>query len=1135
MRQIFWISIFIFTLILSKNTFSQVIWQENFDVPDKGVWADSTGAIHTDFAEIAWTLGYEGCIFSDEKDYAKTVASTTYRRFEVVDSDGEVVWSSERIDISAYDGVNLSLDASETGNNALEENKYLKAYYRLNDGEEIPFSPVFEALGDWGTTLHLTQEKLAGESLQLVVRMKSTYTGDKVIIDNVEVTAIDSSNYKPTHLKVIQSPLFTFTEDTTLISAVALNVNNSAIVDSTFKLKFESAEIQIAQQWFSQGIYYWGVVVTDANGPLHYTISDEKGMLEKVDSSIVYFNRDDAELIADFEGSSHQGWEMNSDWEISSANPIAGDQSIKHALDNVAGTSMLSYVDNAFKLSEAEYLFSFKLKNGNWDPSASNRFYVMLNSNRETSKNVGYAVGVNVDGSSDLVALWKVKNGIPVELMAETQLEWNENMTAQIDVIRSAMGDWVINATDLLTGQTSSAIAFDQEFLLINEISLIFEYSATRAGLLWFDDLVVIGQNAAPFIANAEVIAEGTFQIFFNEAIKMDQFNIENIQLTSRDGLDYPIESMEKIDSTSVIIHAASASEPYLTVKVNLISDLDGETTIENSLVFENSLPATTFDVIINEIMADPTPRVGLPEAEYLELHNQSTHFVQLGQWTLFVRNTNFTLPTYLIAPGEYLIVCDDEFEPSMKNFGNVLGMSNFPALLNSGASVKISNADEDLIDEINYTDEWYFDNDKSNGGYSLERMDMNRHCGQRGNWTASTDPKGGTPGQPNSVIGVNEDISAPVFMFIDIVSSRQLMLFFDEPLDSITAQLISNYRIEDLGIKNIVYHPGKLNVEIELSEPIQLNTQYEFIVLQMADECGNYATELSLPFSMVALEAGQILINEVLYNPFTGGADFVEFYNNSGLNVDLSELKLATRDELLNLKSVYRLSELHAPFAPGEILAFTTDTLNIVQNYPVPFPDQLRQMSKFPAFNNEAGRVVLLNDSLMVLDEFVYTESLQSKWLSDMDGVSLERLSLEHETNDPANWQSASSLVGYATPGYKNSQSEIAPDQLLNIELESEVVSPNGDGYHDELVIKFRLDQLEYIANVYIFDAYGHEVKRLTNNDLLGNNMELVYDLRNANGQLLSMGAYVIFTELVHLELKKQVFKNAFLITDKM
>ncbi len=60
--------------------------------------------------------------------------------------------------------------------------------------------------------------------------------------------------------------------------------------------------------------------------------------------------------------------------------------------------------------------------------------------------------------------------------------------------------------------------------------------------------------------------------------------------------------------------------------------------------------PASRYEVIITEIMADPSPAVGLPNAEYVELKNSSGRTLNLQGWRLVTRTSRsgpFPITTY--------------------------------------------------------------------------------------------------------------------------------------------------------------------------------------------------------------------------------------------------------------------------------------------------------------------------------------------------------------------------------------------------------------------------------------------------------------------------------------------------------
>lgn len=168
---------------------AQEIWRESFLVSNKGIWGSDEGRIISDFSGItSWTLIYDETELNLENpgDYAKTVA-TSGGRFEVCDIDGEVVWVSELINISAFEKVDVQLTAAETGSGANVATKYLKAFYKIDGSEEIQFDENYENAGNWGSA-QVVSKGLSGNSLQIICYISNHYASDKVILDEVVVS-----------------------------------------------------------------------------------------------------------------------------------------------------------------------------------------------------------------------------------------------------------------------------------------------------------------------------------------------------------------------------------------------------------------------------------------------------------------------------------------------------------------------------------------------------------------------------------------------------------------------------------------------------------------------------------------------------------------------------------------------------------------------------------------------------------------------------------------------------------------------------------------------------------------------------------------------------------------------------------
>jgi hypothetical protein len=281
--------------------------------------------------------------------------------------------------------------------------------------------------------------------------------------------------------------------------------------------------------------------------------------------------------------------------------------------------------------------------------------------------------------------------------------------------------------------------------------------------------------------------------------------------------------------------------------------------------------------------------------------------------------------------------------------------------------------------------------------------------------------------------------------------------------------------------------------------------------------------------------EVGSILINEILFNPLSGGVDFVELVNVSEQTIPVHRLKLASRNDTLALKQIYLISTDKRYLKPGQYLVCTKDPAMIASQYFFNDPESFCAMKTLPSFSDDTGTVVLLNDSLEVLDEFSYSAKMHSPFLADKNGVSLERISLDKPTSDRKNWASAVATVGFATPGLPNSQTASGTEIQDELTPEPKAFSPNGDGYNDELAIKYSFRKPGYMANVRIFDIAGRQVKFLVKNQSLAQEGNWLWDGTTEAGQKLGIGVYIVLVEVFDQEGHRKVFKKTCTLTDRL
>jgi hypothetical protein len=152
---------------------------------------------------------------------------------------------------------------------------------------------------------------------------------------------------------------------------------------------------------------------------------------------------------------------------------------------------------------------------------------------------------------------------------------------------------------------------------------------------------------------------------------------------------------------------------------------------------------AEEYDVIISEIMADPDPVVLLPEVEYIELYNRTDKNIDLTNWTISAGTTVRTIPNCVIESQGYILLCHKDKTGLFNGVNNIIGVDGFPALTNGGTVLTIKSKQGLVINTVRYSDSWYFDNFKKNGGYSLEIIDLNNPCEGENNWRATNDVSG--------------------------------------------------------------------------------------------------------------------------------------------------------------------------------------------------------------------------------------------------------------------------------------------------------------------------------------------------------------------------------------------------------
>lgn len=551
-------------------------------------------------------------------------------------------------------------------------------------------------------------------------------------------------------------------------------------------------------------------------------------------------------------------------------------------------------------------------------------------------------------------------------------------------------------------------------------------------------------------------------------------------------------------------------------------------------------LSQNRYDIVINEIMADPSPQVSLPNNEWIELKNTTAVPVNLQNWRIGdASGQSGPMPNFTLQPDSFVIVCTGSAVAALSAFGTTISVTSFPSLDNDGDQLFIKAANGTIIHAIAYTSGWYQNDLKKEGGWTLEMIDTKNPCTGMNNWKASSSATGGTPGKKNSVEALNNDATAPQLKRAYTTDNVTIILVYDEPVDSLSGATISSYSI-DGGLTLISaasIAPLFNQVQLKAATPLQANTVYNITANNIKDCKGNMIgnankVRVGLPEDAAA---GEFIINEILFNPRSNAFDYVEFYNNSNRIFDASKLYIANRNSSGVISSIKVLSAVPFYIFPGDFIVETEDANNLSLQYLVKNPDHVLLISSPPSFPDDEGTVITLNFQGNVIDEVKYKDDWHFKLIDNAEGVAIERIDPAGVSQDAANWTSAASTSGYGTPTYKNSQYKLLSSINAVIAVTPKVFSPDNDGRDDIATIQYKVAEPGYIANITIFDASGRAVRNLVRNGTLGLEGYWNWDGLDDKGLKLPIGTYIVFTEIFNLQGKKEKFKNAVVLARKI
>lgn len=546
-------------------------------------------------------------------------------------------------------------------------------------------------------------------------------------------------------------------------------------------------------------------------------------------------------------------------------------------------------------------------------------------------------------------------------------------------------------------------------------------------------------------------------------------------------------------------------------------------------------------DIVVNEIMY--TPSGGEPE--WIELFNNSDHEINIKNWTvsdILTTPTSITIKNdFMIPPKQYTVISKDN---SITNYHRVISSTimvlNFAPLNNDRDGVVLKDNRGIVIDSVLYTNQWGGTN-----GFSLERISSTSNSNNQSNWANSKDIEQSTPGRINSITPKEFDLSVNGISFSprfptngdDVTITAKV-----KNNGTITAQNFITEFYVDSDSNNVVDKliSSVISSNLNSGDSALISSRSPIIALQRKtlvgvkiiyspdeDTLNNYFEKSIEP----GFPPNIIKINEVMYNPADGKPEWVEFLNVSSDSINIKNWLIS---DVLTTPTKNFITDQNILIAPKEFFIVARDI-----SFSSVYPEIKAKVfySNFGSLGNTSDGVVIYDFRNGIIDSLFYHSSWGGK-----KGYSLERISLDKQTNDSTNWITSLDFSG-STPDRGNSiinipfynrNTLIINEIMYNPEagngeyvefynLTPDSINIGGWKFEDENKNINRLMEVSFILppNEYFvlcsdstvinkFDLFDYQYKNITGTSSLGlvNTGELIL-LKDARGNVIDSVFY--------------------------
>lgn len=403
-------------------------------------------------------------------------------------------------------------------------------------------------------------------------------------------------------------------------------------------------------------------------------------------------------------------------------------------------------------------------------------------------------------------------------------------------------------------------------------------------------------------------------------------------------------------------------------------------------------------------------------------------------------------------------------------------------------------------IDSVLYDSKWGI---KSK---SIERRKYFDKSGDATNWGPSDTT--GTPTAINSLaayydLALSDVTLDPAGVKLIIENKGNI-----ESLKGRIDILVNDILQEDLALSTI---PPTSDIEIFVIFSIlgydpTVGDKLEIIIHSDEDiDIRNNSFDIYIPKST---KSGDVMINEIMYDVDDKHFEFIELYNNSAEDVQISNWYLANALDLKNGRYNQIITNINLPPNENAVIVCDEAIYKVVDKS---MWDRILFTKKKFNLSSTSDNINIYNEHKRLIDSIEYFDTWHEDYLSTTKNKSLEKIRPTLSSRDSNNWKTCTSESGSTILTSNSYSNNLTSEKSLSVVPNP--FAPNSASKPYAL-IEYKLPYDNALIDCDIFYTDGTLAVSLVQSKFTSSSGRLSWNGRGKTNYVLPIGPYVVIIE---------------------